>query len=181
MPYRSFGHRSEANKEIAFSFLDPLRTSNGKQSIYSAINESDSQTRYFIFTHALLLRSLPSSSLLTLQMDSSPSYRHLCISFLLAMVLLLGPVSVSSEQKVTVSLYYESLCPYCANFIVNSLVKLFEKGLISIVDLRLVPWGNSWIQSDGSFGCQVKDIDIDLLCNIHSVVLPRDIMSTLHH
>ncbi|KAK4744268.1 hypothetical protein SAY87_010580 [Trapa incisa] len=88
-------------------------------------------------------------------MGSSSSF-HLnpCIPFLLAMCLLLGPISVSSTEKVTVSLYYESLCPYCANFIVNSLVKVFQKGLNSVVHLRLIPWGNSWIQSNGSFSCQ---------------------------
>ncbi|XP_062095025.1 gamma-interferon-responsive lysosomal thiol protein [Humulus lupulus] len=60
----------------------------------------------------------------------------------------------SNAQKVQVSLYYESLCPYCANFIVNHLVKLFQNGLISVVDLRLVPWGNAWTKPDGSIVCQ---------------------------
>lgn len=64
--------------------------------------------------------------------------------------------SSSKSQNVTVSLYYETLCPYCANFIVNYLVKIFQNGLISIVNLRMVPWGNAWIdKSDGSFICQV--------------------------
>ncbi|OMO97655.1 Gamma interferon inducible lysosomal thiol reductase GILT [Corchorus olitorius] len=57
-------------------------------------------------------------------------------------------------QNVTLSLYYETLCPYCADFIVNHLVKLFDEGLISIVNLRLVPWGNAVMQPDGSFVCQ---------------------------
>ncbi|KAK4803280.1 hypothetical protein SAY86_001483 [Trapa natans] len=86
--------------------------------------------------------------------SSSPISRHLCICLTLAFILLLGPGSVSSEKKVTMSLYYETLCPYCADFIVNSVVKLFDKGLISIVDLRFIPWGNGWIQADGSFSCQ---------------------------
>lgn len=64
--------------------------------------------------------------------------------------------SSSKSENVTVSLYYETLCPYCANFIVNYLVKIFQNGLISIVNLRMVPWGNAWInKSDGSFICQV--------------------------
>lgn len=54
------------------------------------------------------------------------------------------------------SLYYETLCPYCANFIVNHLAKLFDNGLISVVDLRMVPWGNAWINPDGSLVCQVR-------------------------
>ncbi|KAJ9180531.1 hypothetical protein P3X46_008759 [Hevea brasiliensis] len=62
--------------------------------------------------------------------------------------------SPSTSQNVTLSLYYETLCPYCADFIVNHLVKVFDGGLISIVDLRMIPWGNSFIQSDGAFVCQ---------------------------
>ncbi|GMN40403.1 hypothetical protein TIFTF001_009634 [Ficus carica] len=64
------------------------------------------------------------------------------------------PYNSMGSQKVQVSLYYETLCPYCANFIVNNLVKIFQNGLISAVDLRLVPWGNAWINSDGSVVCQ---------------------------
>lgn len=63
------------------------------------------------------------------------------------------PTTTSSE-KVTVSLYYETLCPFCANFIVNHLVKIFQNGLISVVNLRMIPWGNAWITSDGTFTCQ---------------------------
>ncbi|KAJ4915246.1 Thioredoxin superfamily protein [Raphanus sativus] len=54
----------------------------------------------------------------------------------------------SSSQKVSLGLYYESLCPYCSSFIVNHLTKLFEDDLISIVDLHLSPWGNTKLRSD---------------------------------
>lgn len=50
------------------------------------------------------------------------------------------------RQKVSVGLYYESLCPYSANFIVNYLAHIFHNGLISIVDLNLVPYGNARIR-----------------------------------
>ncbi|XP_010557194.1 PREDICTED: gamma-interferon-inducible lysosomal thiol reductase-like [Tarenaya hassleriana] len=61
----------------------------------------------------------------------------------------------SSSQKVSVGLYYESLCPYCANFVVNHLVKLFDEDLISIVDLHLSPWGNTKLRPDNlTFVCQ---------------------------
>jgi interferon gamma-inducible protein 30 len=53
-----------------------------------------------------------------------------------------------------VGLYYESLCPYSANFIVNYLVKIFEDDFISIVDLNLVPWGNARIKANNSVNCQ---------------------------
>ncbi|XP_004294783.1 PREDICTED: gamma-interferon-inducible lysosomal thiol reductase isoform X1 [Fragaria vesca subsp. vesca] len=56
--------------------------------------------------------------------------------------------------KVSLALYYESLCPYSANFVVNYLVKLFEDDLISIVDLKLVPWGNAKLRGNDTFVCQ---------------------------
>jgi len=62
----------------------------------------------------------------------------------------------SSSPKVSVGLYYESLCPYCSSFIVNHLAKLFEDDLISIVDLHLSPWGNTKLRSDNVTAvCQV--------------------------
>ncbi|KAF5751337.1 gamma-interferon-inducible lysosomal thiol reductase-like isoform X1 [Tripterygium wilfordii] len=52
------------------------------------------------------------------------------------------------SSKVSLGLYYESLCLYSANFIVNYLVKLFEDDLICIMDLKLVPWGNAKIRGN---------------------------------
>ncbi|XP_017605742.2 uncharacterized protein LOC108452462 isoform X3 [Gossypium arboreum] len=50
------------------------------------------------------------------------------------------------NDKVTVSLYYEtSLCPRCASFISNDLVKVFHTDLHTIINLRLVPWSNAEI------------------------------------
>ncbi|KAJ0027591.1 hypothetical protein Pint_34936 [Pistacia integerrima] len=74
--------------------------------------------------------------------------------FLLIASVLLLLVSPSCGQNVTLSVYYETLCPYCADFIVNHLVKLFQNGIISIVNLRLIPWGNAFIQPDGTVMCQ---------------------------
>ncbi|XP_027190767.1 gamma-interferon-responsive lysosomal thiol protein [Cicer arietinum] len=59
-----------------------------------------------------------------------------------------------SHNKVSLELYYESLCPYCSNFIVNYLPKIFEQDLISIVDLKLVPWGNAKLRGNSTFDCQ---------------------------
>ncbi|KAJ4704358.1 gamma-interferon-inducible lysosomal thiol reductase-like [Melia azedarach] len=72
--------------------------------------------------------------------------------FLASLFLLL--LSPSCSENVTISVYYETLCPYCADFIVNHLVKLFQNGLNSIVNLRMIPWGNSMIKPDGTFACQ---------------------------
>lgn len=67
-------------------------------------------------------------------------------------------LSLSSSQKVTLSLYYEALCPFCADFIVNHLPQIFQDGLISSIDLHLVPWGNTLFQPDGTILCQVFSI-----------------------
>ncbi|KAK8512158.1 hypothetical protein V6N13_097175 [Hibiscus sabdariffa] len=76
--------------------------------------------------------------------------------FFTCMLFLLLFISIWSchAQNVTLSVYYETLCPYCADFVANHLVKLFDNRLFSIVDLRLVPWGNAVIRSDGTFLCQ---------------------------
>ncbi|GMP89781.1 hypothetical protein CsSME_00041195 [Camellia sinensis var. sinensis] len=64
-------------------------------------------------------------------------------------------VKNSEKSKVTLAIYYESLCPYCSNFIVNDLVELFESGLISDVDLKLIPYGNARIGPNDTLTCQV--------------------------
>ncbi|XP_021619920.2 gamma-interferon-responsive lysosomal thiol protein isoform X1 [Manihot esculenta] len=52
-------------------------------------------------------------------------------------------VKVSSSVKVNLSVYYETLCPSCANFIVKNLMSIFNDGLFDIINLRMVPWGNA--------------------------------------
>ncbi|XP_042461278.1 gamma-interferon-responsive lysosomal thiol protein-like isoform X2 [Zingiber officinale] len=64
---------------------------------------------------------------------------------------LLGAVA---SKKVPLSVYYEAMCPFCSNFIVNRLPKLFESGLIFAVDLELLPYGNARLDSNGSISCQ---------------------------
>jgi len=58
-------------------------------------------------------------------------------------------------EKVKVELYSESLCPYCAQFIVNYLNPFFNNGLIDIVELRIIPYGNARVL-DGKLVCQVR-------------------------
>ncbi|XP_023764285.1 gamma-interferon-responsive lysosomal thiol protein [Lactuca sativa] len=65
-----------------------------------------------------------------------------------------SPIAIASEEKLELTLYYEALCPFCENFIVNYLYKLFDNGLISIVDLKLSPYGNAKIRSNGTIVCQ---------------------------
>lgn len=60
----------------------------------------------------------------------------------------------SSSEKVEVALYYETLCPYCSNLIVNYLYKIFDDGLYDIVDFKLIPYGNAKIRNN-TIVCQV--------------------------
>lgn len=65
----------------------------------------------------------------------------------------------ADDQKVNLSLYYETLCPGCQDFIIgaNGLIRLFkEDGLLSIVNLRLVPWGNAKLTQNDEIVCQVS-------------------------
>ncbi|KAJ0978362.1 hypothetical protein J5N97_013836 [Dioscorea zingiberensis] len=62
--------------------------------------------------------------------------------------------SQASAPKVSLALYYETLCPYCSRFMVNHLAKIFDDGLISIVDLDLIPYGNARVNSNASIACQ---------------------------
>ena len=65
--------------------------------------------------------------------------------------------SPPKSPKVNLSLYYGTLCPVSKEFIVNDLVKVFKEDLISIVNLRLVPWGNAHIvvEPNKTIICQV--------------------------
>ncbi|KAL6142316.1 hypothetical protein ACLB2K_060599 [Fragaria x ananassa] len=59
-------------------------------------------------------------------------------------------INVLESNKVNLSLYYESLCPACRSFLVDELAAaLFDpdKDLISITNLRLVPYGNAHVQA----------------------------------
>ncbi|GFP84237.1 gamma-interferon-inducible lysosomal thiol reductase [Phtheirospermum japonicum] len=60
----------------------------------------------------------------------------------------------NNDDKVTLALYYESLCPYCSNLIVNYLYKLFDSDIISITDLKLIPYGNAKIKPNSTITCQ---------------------------
>ncbi|WCJ34783.1 gamma interferon responsive lysosomal thiol (GILT) reductase family protein [Euphorbia peplus] len=81
--------------------------------------------------------------------------KSLFFSFFLLLVVPLSISSSPNSGKVSLGLYYESLCPYCSNFIVNYLAKLYQDDdLFSIVDLHLSPWGNTRLKINGSIVCQ---------------------------
>lgn len=61
-----------------------------------------------------------------------------------------------SHQKVNLSVYYDSLCQSCALFIIKDLRDIFDSNLTSIMNLRLVPWANAYINNNNnSISCQV--------------------------
>ncbi|KAB1671350.1 hypothetical protein [Gossypium barbadense] len=86
----------------------------------------------------------------------------------LAIFMLISPSHSSLDNvndRVTLSLYYEtSLCQHCASFISNDLVKVFHTDLHTIINLRLVPWGNVEIH------CQHGEEEC-YLNTIHSCVI----------
>uniref|UniRef100_A0A7C9DQ33 Ribonuclease T(2) n=1 Tax=Opuntia streptacantha TaxID=393608 RepID=A0A7C9DQ33_OPUST len=79
---------------------------------------------------------------------------YFCLLWCLVLVTNVVAQGSSPAEKVSLDLYYESLCPYSANFIVNELATIFDNGLIDIVDLKLYPWGNARIRDDNSINCQ---------------------------
>lgn len=68
----------------------------------------------------------------------------------------LSKKEAEKNDKVVIALYYETLCPYCSNLIVNYLYKFFEDGLDSISVLKLVPYGNAKIKANNTIVCQVS-------------------------
>ncbi|KAJ7959874.1 Gamma-interferon-inducible lysosomal thiol reductase [Quillaja saponaria] len=63
----------------------------------------------------------------------------------------------SHGDKISLEVYYESLCPDSTSFFVNYLGKLFEdEELISILDLKLIPYGNARIGPNNTITCQDK-------------------------
>lgn len=66
---------------------------------------------------------------------------------------------INCNVTVNVSLYYESLCPGSAKFIENDLSEVLyhqKYNLTSIVNLRMVPWGNAHLsKTKQDFVCQV--------------------------
>ncbi|XP_006649925.1 gamma-interferon-responsive lysosomal thiol protein-like isoform X2 [Oryza brachyantha] len=79
--------------------------------------------------------------------------RH--VPFVAVLLLLLGASGAveGKKGKVDVALYYESLCPFSATFVVDRLAKVFRDGLLDAIDLSLVPYGNARVR-DGKISCQ---------------------------
>ncbi|CAA7027876.1 unnamed protein product [Microthlaspi erraticum] len=63
-------------------------------------------------------------------------------------------VAPGDSEKVKLNLYYESLCPYCQKFITEDLVKVIDSDLLTITDLKLVPFGNAEVLDNNTITCQ---------------------------
>ncbi|KAM3737794.1 hypothetical protein ACB098_09G083600 [Castanea mollissima] len=64
-------------------------------------------------------------------------------------------VSAIDSPKVNLSLYYDTLCQNCSTFIVTNLTEVFNNDLITVINLRLVPWGNAYInKTNNAIVCQ---------------------------
>ncbi|KAK7301643.1 hypothetical protein RJT34_12513 [Clitoria ternatea] len=80
----------------------------------------------------------------------------------LSLFSLFSQTESKSDEKVSLEIYYESLCPESANFITNYVSEVFDDDLLSIVDLKLSPYGNTklhpWFddepKTNATFYCQ---------------------------
>jgi interferon gamma-inducible protein 30 len=77
-------------------------------------------------------------------------------------------IKISSSidsQMVNLSVYYEALSPSCATFIIQNLTGVFDDDLITITNLRMVPWGNAHVnETDNTIICQVISIFSIFIC-----------------
>ncbi|GJN31177.1 hypothetical protein PR202_gb19541 [Eleusine coracana subsp. coracana] len=83
--------------------------------------------------------------------------RNGALALAAAVLLLASSAAVDGKgtaTKVDVALYYESLCPYSARFVVNHLAKVFRNGLVDAIDLTLLPYGNARVGAGGKISCQ---------------------------
>ncbi|XP_028767531.1 gamma-interferon-responsive lysosomal thiol protein-like [Neltuma alba] len=77
----------------------------------------------------------------------------------------------SPDQRVNLSVYFESLNEPGATFIIKNLVEIFNKDLINIVNLQLVPWANASISNtNNTILCQ-NGPDECLLNSLEACVL----------
>ncbi|EDO35014.1 predicted protein [Nematostella vectensis] len=76
--------------------------------------------------------------------------------FAVALIAGVFPVYSQAAPKVSIALYYESLCPGCRAFISDQLYPTYQK-IGEIMDITLVPYGNAQQYKYGNkwvFSCQ---------------------------
>lgn len=67
--------------------------------------------------------------------------RGAILPLFLAFAVLACPATASAAVQVT--LYGESLCPYCRAWILEQASDLFDQGFSSYIEFRYVAWGNA--------------------------------------
>ncbi|CAG2117474.1 unnamed protein product [Medioppia subpectinata] len=88
--------------------------------------------------------------------------------------------TTGAEPPVKIDVYYESLCPYSKNFIVDQLIPTYNK-VASIITVGLIPFGNAkWTKIENPNG----NFDVEFTCQhgeqecignrIHDCVLLRE-------
>ncbi|CAA7027869.1 unnamed protein product [Microthlaspi erraticum] len=88
-------------------------------------------------------------------MASSSPLNKLVLIFLACFVFAFSDNLVAGDSdKVKLNLYYESLCPYCQKFITEDLAKVLDSDLLTITDLKLVPFGNAEVSDNSTVTCQ---------------------------
>lgn len=61
----------------------------------------------------------------------------------------------NGDSEVNVTLFGESLCPYCARFTVDIMAPLFDEGLDkSVINFKYIAYGNAFTDTDGTITCQ---------------------------
>ena len=61
----------------------------------------------------------------------------------------------ATYPNVTLEVYYEALCPYCQQFFATNMADIMSKpDIVDILNLRMVPYGNTQMDSSGVFHCQ---------------------------
>jgi interferon gamma-inducible protein 30 len=93
---------------------------------------------------------------------------------LFSLLVVLAVAFADEYPKVKVELYYESLCPSCQAFITGPLTNtLALPDMVAIIDLKMVPYGNTKKNSDGTFTCQhgVDECTTDVLelCTLYKL------------
>jgi interferon gamma-inducible protein 30 len=82
----------------------------------------------------------------------------LFLTLIVASALKLKHANSLNDDKVSIEMYYESLCPYCQSFILGSLkTAVNTKDIWQIAEFRAWPYGNAKTTQNGSswsFTCQ---------------------------
>lgn len=58
-------------------------------------------------------------------------------------------IGSAGSESVELTLYGESLCPFCKNWILEEAVPLFQQGFDEYIHLRYVAWGNAHVREVG--------------------------------